>query len=99
MMTEQRTHWIAWGGIWLAGISVLLVAVNIVLALLNAHTQTEVAARQQFIADGPQYNAVGEALVHSLDAAVAATNDQALVAMMERHGLHPAPAAATKRTR
>lgn len=99
MMTERHTRWIAWGGIWLAGISVLLVAVNIVLALLNAHTQTEVAARQQFIADGPQYNAIGEALVHSLDGAAAATNDQALIAMMERHGLHPAPATPPKKTR
>ena len=98
MMTEQRTRWLAWGGIWLAGISVLLVVVNIVLALFNAGTQAEVAARQQFIADGPQYNAIGEALVRSLDAAVASTNDQVLIAMMERHGLHPAPAA-TKRTR
>jgi len=50
-MTEQRTRWIAWGGVWLAGISVLLVAVNIALALFNAQTQTEVAARQQFIGE------------------------------------------------
>lgn len=98
-MMEQRTRWIAWGGISLAGISVLLVAVNIVFALLNARIQAEVATRQQFIADGPQYNAIGEALVRSLDAAVTATNDQALIAMMERHGLHPMPAGATKRTR
>jgi len=98
-MTERHTRWLAWGGVWLAGSSVLLVAVNIALALFNAQTQTEVAARQQFIADGPQYNAIGEALVHSLDAAVAATNDQALIAIMERHGLRPAPATATKRTR
>ena len=98
-MTERNTRWIAWGGVSLAGISVLLVAVNIVLALLNARTQAEVAARQQFIADGPQYNAIGEALVHSLDAAAAATNDQTLIAMMQRHGLSPSGAASTKRTR
>lgn len=98
-MTERNTRWIAWGGIGLAGISVLLVAINIVLALLNARTQTEVAARQQFIADGPQYNAIGEALVHSLDAAAAATSDQTLIAMMQRHGLSPSGAASTKRTR
>ena len=99
MMTERNTRWIAWSGIWLAGTSVLLVAVNIVLALFNAHTQAEVAARQQFIADGPQYNAIGEALVHSLDTAAAATNDQTLIAMMQRHGLSPSGAAPTKRTR
>ena len=72
-MTEQNTRRIAWSAIWLAGVSVLLVAANIALALLNARTQTEVAARQQFITDGPQYNAIGEALVHSLDATAAAT--------------------------
>ena len=99
MMTERNTRWIAWSGIGLAGISILLVAINIMLALLNARTQAEVAARQQFIADGPQYNAIGEALVHSLDAAAAATNDQTLIAMMQRHGLSPSSAAPTKRTR
>ncbi len=98
-MTERNTHWLAWSGIGLAGISVLLVAVNIALALFNARTQAEVAARQQFIADGPQYNAIGEALVHSLDAAAAATNDQTLIAMMQRHGLSPAGATSTKRAR
>src|SRR5487761_872343 len=98
-MTERNTRWIAWSGIWLAGISVLLVAANIALALLTARTQAEVAARQQFIADGPQYNAIGEALVHSLDAAVATTNDQTLIAMMQRHGLRPSGAVSTKRTR
>ncbi|HKR19796.1 MAG TPA: hypothetical protein VJS41_06605 [Stellaceae bacterium] len=98
-MTERNTRWIAWSGIGLAGISILLVAVNIALALFNAHTQAEVTARQRFIADGPQYNAIGEALVHSLDTAAAATNDQTLIAMMQRHGLSPAGAAAAKRTR
>lgn len=98
-MTERNTRWIAWSGIGLAGISILLVAVNIALALFNARTQAEVTARQRFIADGPQYNAIGEALVHSLDAAAAATNDQTLIAMMQRHGLSPAGAAAAKRTR
>lgn len=98
-MMERNARRIAWSGLWLAGISALLVAVNIALALFNAHTQSEVAARQQFIADGPQYNAIGEALVHSLDAAAAATNDQALIAMMQRHGLSPSGATSNRRTR
>lgn len=98
-MTERNTRWIAWTGIGLAGISVLLVAVNIALALFNARTQAAVAARQQFIADGPQYSAIGEALVHSLDAAAAATNDQTLIAMMQRHGLSPSGAAPARRAR
>src|SRR5215469_6320176 len=98
-MTGRHMRWLAWGGVSLGGLSLLLVVVNIVLALFNARTQTEVAARQQFIADGPQYNAIGEALLHSLDATATATNDQALIAMMGRHGLHPTPVAPTKRTR
>lgn len=102
-MTERQTSRIAWSGIVLAGLSVTLVAVNVVLAMLNGRTQAEVAARQQFIADAPQYNAIGEALVRSLNAAAASTNDPALIAMMQRHGLNPtAPAAApapTKRSR
>jgi hypothetical protein len=98
-MTGRHTRWLAWCGISLGGLSLLLVVVNIVLALLNAHTQAEVAARQQFIADGPQYNAIGEALVRSLDAAVAATNDQTLVAMMQRHGLNSASGAPARRAR
>jgi len=98
-MTERQTHWTAWSGIALAAVGGLLVAANIVLAMVNARTQAEVAARQQFIVDGPQYNAVGEALVHSLDTAAAATNDQTLIAMMQRHGLSPAGAAPARRTR
>ena len=98
-MTERRIRSITWGGIFLAGLSVLLVITNIGLALMNAHTQSEVAARQQVITDAPQYNAIGEALVHSLDAAVAATNDQTLIALMQRHGLNPSGGAPAKRAR
>ncbi|HYL32419.1 MAG TPA: hypothetical protein VEU53_04655 [Stellaceae bacterium] len=98
-MTGRQTRWLAWGSISLAGLSLLLVVVNIVLALVNARTQAEVAARQRFIADTPQYNAIGEALVHSLDAAAAATNDQTLIAMMQRHGLNPVGEAPAKRAR
>ncbi|MGB8181498.1 MAG: hypothetical protein WCF13_03920 [Stellaceae bacterium] len=98
-MTGQHTRWLAWCGISLGGLSLLLVVVNIVLALVNARTQAEVAARQQFIADAQQYNAIGEALVRSLDTAVAATNDQPLIAMMQRHGLNPAGGTSAKRAR
>src|SRR5215469_14650551 len=98
-MTGRHMRWLAWGGVSLGGLSLLLVVVNIVLALLNARTQAEVAARQQFITDGPQYNAIGEALVHSLDNAAAATNDQTLIAMRQRHGLSPAGSAPAKRAR
>ncbi|MDE2227455.1 MAG: hypothetical protein KGL11_00250 [Alphaproteobacteria bacterium] len=93
-MTGRRSGWIAWSGISFAGLSLLLVVVNVALAVVNARTQAEVTARQQFIADGPQYNQIGEALVHSLNAAATATNDGALIAMMQRHGLNPSGAAA-----
>lgn len=89
-MAARRSGWIAWSGISLAGLSLLLVVVNIALAVVNARTQGEVEARQRFIADGPQYRQIAEALIHSLDAAAAATNDPALIAMMQRHGLNPA---------
>ena len=100
-MTGQRTGWIPWCGISLAGLSLLLVIANIALALVNARTQAEVAARQQFIADGPQYSAIGQAIVRSLNTAIAATNDQALIAMMQRHGLNPstAPSASARRAK
>ena len=92
-MTERYAGWIAWSGIALGGSSLLLVVVNIMLALVNGHTQAEVSARQQFIADAPQYNAIGEALVRSLNTAASATNDPALIAMMQHHGLNPSAAA------
>lgn len=100
-MTERISGWMAWCGVSLAAASLLLVVVNIVLAAVNGRTQAEVAARQQFIADGPQYNEIGEALVHSLSVAASATNDQALIAMMQRHGLSPSGAApaSARRTR
>ncbi|GEM_PF-6539748 len=76
-------------GIGLSAFSLLLVVVNIALALLNARSQAEANARQQVIADAPQYNAIGEAIVRSLDKVAAASNDQALIALMQRHGLKP----------
>lgn len=88
-MIERQSSRITWSGIGFGGLSLLLVIVNIVLAVMNGRTQAEVAARQQFISDAPQYNAIGEALVHSLNATVASTNDAALIAMMQRHGLNP----------
>jgi hypothetical protein len=100
-MTERQSSRIAWSGIVLAGLSLILVTVNIVLAVMNGHTQAEVTARQQFIADGPQYSAIGEALVRSLSAAAASTNDPALIAMMQHHGLNPSanPAAPARHSR
>ena len=93
-MTERQSSRVAWSGIGLGGFSLLLVIVNVVLAVMNGRTQAEVAARQQFISDGPQYNAIGEALVRSLSATAASTNDPALIAMMQRHGLNPTNASA-----
>lgn len=92
-MTARQLSWIAWLGITLAGLSLVLVVVNIVLAAMNARTQAEVDTRQRFIVDAPQYNAIGGALVRSLDAA-ASTGDLALIAMMRRHGLNPSKPAA-----
>ena len=95
-MTERHLGWIAWCGIALAGLSLVLVAVNIALSVMNERTQAEVAARQRFIADAAQYNMIGEALVRSLNAAAASTDDRALIAMMQRHGLNPAEPATSR---
>ena len=92
----MRGNWIGWSAIGLATAALLLVFVNVALALFNSRLQAQVATRQQFVSEAPGYRQVGEALVRSVNAALAATKDPQLAAMMQRHGLSTtaAPAAA-----
>jgi hypothetical protein len=85
-----------WSAVSLAGLAFLLVLANIALAILNQRIQSEVSARQQFLLTGTEYRRVGDTLVHSLDTVAASTRDSQLLAMMQRHGITPPSAAASK---
>ena len=86
--------WTTWAAISLAALTLLLVLSNVALAMLNQRLQNEASARQQFLLTESEYRRVGEALVHSLNNAAASTKDPQLLALMQRHGITPAPAAA-----
>jgi hypothetical protein len=85
-----------WLAVSLAGLALLLVLGNIVLATSNQRVQSEVTARQQFLLSENEYRRVGDTLMHSLDTVAASTHDSQLLAMMQRHGIAPSAATAPK---
>jgi hypothetical protein len=89
---------LSWATMSLAGLSLLLVVANIVLALFNAGAQGTVAERQQFIAEQSEFRRVGELLVRSLTAVAASTKDAQLATLMAKHGVTSSPAAPSAAT-
>ncbi|HUE18666.1 MAG TPA: hypothetical protein VMQ63_02750 [Stellaceae bacterium] len=83
---------LSWVTVSLAGLSLLLVLANIVLAVFNAGAQGTVAERQQFIGEQTEFRRVGELLVRSLVAASASTKDPQLAALIAKHGVSATPA-------
>lgn len=71
----------------LAGLSLVLVGVNIGLSLWNQQLQFQVAERQQFIGEQTEYRRIGEALIRSLTTIGASSRDPQLAALMQRHGI------------
>jgi hypothetical protein len=83
---------LSWVTVTLAGLSLLLVLANIVLAVFNAGAQGTVAERQQFIGEQTEFRRVGELLVRSLVAVSASTRDAQLAALIAKHGVSATPA-------
>jgi len=84
IMSRDR---IVWAALALAGLSLVLVVVNIGLSLWNQQLQFQVAERQQFIGEQTEYRRIGEALVRSLTTTAASSKDPQLAALIQRHGI------------
>lgn len=89
-------YWIA---TTLAGLALPLLLINITLVSLNRSQQAEIGQRQQFVQQSVQLEGLYRELVRALAELGARNNDEAVRAMLARHGITyslnaPAPAAA-----
>lgn len=85
----------------LAGVSLVLVIVNIVLAVIDRNAQAEVNRRQQQIAQAAQLEAVAKVMTRALTTQAEASQDKQLQDLLANAGISgaapPKPAAsATK---
>jgi hypothetical protein len=71
----------------LAGITLILVVVYIVVIQDNRSVQTEVNQRQQFINQSIQLGRVNDALIRALAAAAVSNNDDKLRGLLAQNGV------------
>jgi hypothetical protein len=71
----------------LGGVALLLLAACIVLATMNRGLQAEIGARQQFVQQSVQLEALYREIVRALAELGARNNDDAVRAMLQRHGI------------
>lgn len=88
-----------WIATAVALVSLLLLTVNFTLLRGNRALQKEVASRQQFVQQSVQLEALYREIVRALAELAARNNDEAVRAMLTKHGITysvnaPAPAAA-----
>lgn len=100
--------WLRTAASVLAAAAIVLVVVNGALTLRNEAAQNTVNERQEFINQGAEVRSVAQLLAQTIARKAVATKDQALVALLARHGLKlkqiptgapaaaPAPPAATE---
>jgi hypothetical protein len=80
----------------LAGVSLILVVVNIGLAVIDQRAQAEVNQRQQIINQAAQLNAVSGLLTRALISQAQAAKDPQIEALLKRAGAVGATPAAAK---
>jgi succinate dehydrogenase hydrophobic anchor subunit len=100
-MSEQkpassRGPWLIQWATLLAGVSLVLVVVNIALALIDQTAQAEANQRQQEIAQAAQLEALTNLLVHGLTTQEQSSKDPQIEDLLQRvnSGLSPVPPAA-----
>jgi hypothetical protein len=76
----------------LAGITLVLVVVYVVLVQKNRSVQAEVNQRQQFINQGIQLGRINDALIRALAAAAVDNNDDKLRELLAQNGITINPA-------
>lgn len=77
----------------LAGVSLILVIVNIVLASINASAQAEANRRQQALAQAAQLNAVNSLLERALVQQAEQANDSKVQDLLKKAGVAFTPPA------
>jgi hypothetical protein len=71
----------------LGGVALLLLAACIVLATLNRGLQAEIGTRQQFVQQSVQLEGLYREIVRALAELGARNNDDAVRALLQRHGI------------
>ncbi len=80
----------------LAGVSLVLVVVNIALAIIDQNAQADVNERQQIIAQAAQLNAVNTLLTRALQSQMQSAKDPQIEALLKSAGIGEAAAPAAK---
>ncbi|HUZ73361.1 MAG TPA: hypothetical protein VMU87_10255 [Stellaceae bacterium] len=75
----------------LAAASFLFVLLNGALVLRNDNAQARVNQRQQFINQGVAVSRAARFMVQTIARVAATTKDDALIQLLERHGMHLTP--------
>lgn len=94
---DSESGWLRTAAQWIAGASIVLVIVNIGLVVRNQAAQGSVTQRQAVLNQAPEIARVNQLLVETIARTALQKKDQALIALLERHGvkLNPTPPAAT----
>lgn len=95
----SEASWLIQMATVLAGVSLVLVIVNIALALLDQTAQAEASQRQQQIAQAAQLEALTNVLTHALSTQEQSSKDPQIQALLTRAAAGappPAPTAAAK---
>ncbi len=71
----------------LGGVALLLLTACVVLAMTNRGLQAEIGARQQFVQQSVQLEGLYREIVRALAELGARNNDEAVRAMLQRHGI------------
>jgi len=91
MNGSQSGTWLNPTATALALASLVLVFVNGALLLRNEGTQAQVNQRQQFINQTVQVDRAALVLIQTISKTALATKDDALMQLLERHGVHLQP--------
>jgi hypothetical protein len=86
--------WVGWATTVLGVLSLLLVAANSALVLVDQSNQAEVNARQQFINQSIQLSRVNAGLVRALASAAVTNKDEKLRDLLGEQGINLADTAA-----
>ena len=98
------TRWQYWVLTAAGALSVLLMAANLGLGLANRSLQGQIGLRQQYVQQSVQLEGLYREIVRALAELGARNHDEAVRALLQRHGITysvapppPAPAAAAPR--
>lgn len=84
---SPRGNWRGWALTGIAGLTLILVVVNIALFLTNRTIQNEINTRQQFINQTMQHERLAQELVNALAGLALRNNDEQLRQLLAEQGI------------